>query len=180
MSFLYVKALHIIFVVTWFAGLFYIVRLFIYYAESAEKPEPERSILQNQFRIMQKRLWYGITWPSAVLTLIFGVSIWYLYGGGFPGWLVWKLAFVVALYVYHFMCQSIFKQQQSGIIKYNSTQLRIWNEVATVFLIAIVFLVVLKSTLSMVWGIVGLLLFSALLMLAIRIYKRTREANPPS
>ena len=55
MSFLYIKALHIIFVVTWFAGLFYIVRLFIYFAEAQEKPEPERSILQNQFRIMQQR-----------------------------------------------------------------------------------------------------------------------------
>ncbi|MBD1395643.1 CopD family protein [Pontibacter sp. JH31] len=176
MSFFYIKALHIIFVVTWFAGLFYIVRLFIYYAEAAEKPEPERSILQNQFRIMQKRLWYGITWPSAVLTLIFGLSMLYLYGG-IPGWLVWKLAFVVGLYIYHFLCHGIFKQQQQGIIKYNSTQLRIWNEVATVFLIAIVFLVVLKNTLSMVWGIVGLLLFSALLMLAIRIYKRLRESG---
>jgi protoporphyrinogen IX oxidase len=179
MSFLYIKALHIIFVVTWFAGLFYIVRLFIYFAEAQEKSEPERSILQNQFRIMQKRLWYGITWPSAILTLLFGTSIVVTLGlyDPFPGWLIWKLAFVVCLYVYHFLCHSIFKQQQSGIIRYTSTQLRIWNEVATVFLIAIVFLVVLKSALSMVWGIVGLLLFSAMLMLAIRIYKRSREAK---
>lgn len=179
MSFFYIKALHIIFVVTWFAGLFYIVRLFIYFAEAQEKPEPERSILQNQFRIMQKRLWYGITWPSAILTLIFGFSIVVtlrLYDP-FPSWLVWKLAFVLGLYIYHFLCHSIFKQQQQGIIRYSSTQLRIWNEVATVFLIAIVFLVVLKNALSMVWGIVGLLLFSALLMLAIRIYKRVRESG---
>ena len=182
MSFFYIKALHIIFVVTWFAGLFYIVRLFIYFAEAQEKPEPERSILQNQFRIMQKRLWYGITWPSAILTLIFGFSIVVtlrLYDP-FPDWLVWKLAFVVGLYVYHFLCHRIFKQQQQGIIRYSSTQLRIWNEVATVFLIAIVFLVVLKNALSMVWGIVGLLLFSALLMLAIRIYKRVRESGQKS
>ncbi|MHC2991126.1 protoporphyrinogen IX oxidase [Pontibacter sp. HJ8] len=179
MSFFYIKALHIIFVVTWFAGLFYIVRLFIYFAEAAEKPEPERNILLNQFKIMQKRLWYGITWPSAVLTLIFGLTMLYLYGS-IPGWLVWKLAFVVGLYVYHFLCHAIFKQQQQGIIRYTSTQLRIWNEVATLFLIAIVFLVVLKSTLSMVWGIVGLLLFSAILMLAIRIYKRVRESGQKS
>lgn len=174
MSYFYVKALHIIFVVTWFAGLFYIVRLFIYYAEAAEKPEPEKSILQKQLSIMQKRLWYGITWPSAVLTLIFGLSMLNLYGS-VPGWLVWKLSFVVGLYVYHFLCHAIFKQQQQGIIRYNSTQLRIWNEVATLFLISIVFLVVLKSSLSMLWGILGLLLFSAMLMLAIRIYKRVRE-----
>ncbi|WP_276497229.1 CopD family protein [Pontibacter litorisediminis] len=174
MSYFYVKALHIIFVVTWFAGLFYIVRLFIYYAEAAEKSEPEKSILQKQLALMQKRLWYGITWPSAILTLIFGLSMLYLYGS-VPGWLVWKLSFVGGLYVYHFLCHAIFKQQQQGRIKYNSTQLRIWNEVATLFLISIVFLVVLKSSLSMLWGIIGLILFSAMLMLAIRIYKRVRE-----
>ncbi|MBJ6119133.1 CopD family protein [Pontibacter sp. BT310] len=172
----YVKALHIIFVVTWFAGLFYIVRLFIYFAEAAEKPEPERTILQEQFKIMQKRLWYGITWPSAVLTLIFGLSMWNLYGGT-PNWLIWKICFVIGLYVYHFLCHAIFKQQQQGTLKYTSTQLRIWNEVATLFLISIVFLVVLKSSLSMLWGIIGLILFSAILMLAIRIYKRTREKS---
>lgn len=179
MSYLYVKALHIIFVVTWFAGLFYIVRLFIYYAEAAEKPEPERSILQKQFQLMQKRLWYGITWPSAILTLIFGFSTVYILGlyKSMPGWLIWKLAFVLGLYVYHFLCHSIFKQQQKGVLTYTSTQLRIWNEVATLFLISIVFLVVLKSSLSMLWGIAGLILFSAMLMLAIRIYKRIREGE---
>ncbi|GAB3203938.1 putative membrane protein [Pontibacter aydingkolensis] len=177
MSYLYLKALHIIFVVTWFAGLFYIVRLFIYYTEASEKPEPERSILQQQFSIMQKRLWYGITWPSAVLTLIFGTSIVItlrLYDP-FPGWLIWKIAFVLGLYVYHFLCHSIFKQQQQGILKYTSTQLRVWNELATLFLISVVFLVVLKSALSMVWGIIGLILFSVILMLAIRVYKKVRE-----
>ncbi|MEJ8800562.1 CopD family protein [Pontibacter sp. H249] len=177
MSYLYLKALHIIFVVTWFAGLFYIVRLFIYFAETAEKPEPERGILQKQFSLMQKRLWYGITWPSAILTLIFGTSIVVtlrLYDP-FPSWLIWKIAFVLGLYIYHFLCHKIFRQQQLGIIKYTSTQLRIWNEVATLFLISVVFLVVLKSALSMVWGIVGLILFSVVLMLAIRVYKRVRE-----
>lgn len=176
MDFFYVKALHIIFVVTWFAGLFYIVRLFIYFAEAAEKPEPEKTILQRQFMVMQKRLWYGITWPSAVLTFIFGGTMLYLYGG-VPGWLVWKLCFVAGLYVYHFLCHRIFKQQQRGQIHYSSTQLRIWNEVATVFLISIVFLVVLKSALSMLWGIIGLIIFSVLLLLAIRIYKKSRESE---
>jgi putative membrane protein len=176
MDYFYVKALHIIFVVTWFAGLFYIVRLFIYYAEAEEKPEPERSILLDQFRIMQKRLWYGITWPSAILTLIFGLTMLHLYGS-VPSWLVWKLCFVAGLYLYHFLCHRIFRQQQQGINKYSSTKLRIWNEVATLFLISIVFLVVLKSSLSMLWGILGLILFSIILMLAIRIYKRVREAG---
>lgn len=176
MTYFYVKALHIIFVVTWFAGLFYIVRLFIYFAEAEERPEAERHILQKQFKLMQKRLWYGITWPSAVLTLIFGTTMLYLYGA-LPGWLIWKIGFVAGLYIYHYLCHKIFTQQQNGITKYTSTQLRIWNEVATLFLISIVFLVVLKSSLSMLWGIIGLILFSVMLMLAIRIYKRVREAG---
>jgi len=112
-----------------------------------------------------------------VLTLIFGLSMLYLYGS-VPGWLVWKLCFVAGLYLYHFLCHAIFKQQQQDIIRYSSTQLRIWNEVATLFLISIVFLVVLKSSLSMLWGIIGLILFTAILLLAIRIYKRLRQAKP--
>ena len=72
MGFEYVKALHLIFIVTWFAGLFYIVRLFIYQTEALEKPEHERLILKPQLDLMARRLWYIITWPSAVLTLIFG------------------------------------------------------------------------------------------------------------
>ena len=128
--YLYIKALHIIFIVTWFAGLFYIVRLFIYNTEAAEKSEPEKSILQQQFGIMIKRLWLGITWPSAVLTLIFGPWMWYIYGS-LPKWLMIKLFFVVLLYAYHFSLHAIYKQQQHGVFKFSSQQLRIWNEVAT-------------------------------------------------
>lgn len=170
---LYVKALHIIFIVTWFAGMFYMPRLFVYNTEAGEKPEPARQILREQFGIMMKRLWFGITWPSAVLTLIFGSTMWYLYGFT-PSWLWVKLGFVVGLYVYHFSLHSIFKQQQKGIFKYSSQQLRIWNEVATIFLIAIVMLVVVKNNMSAVWGLVGLILFVILLMSAIRLYKTLR------
>jgi putative membrane protein len=173
MSFLYLKSLHIIFVVTWFAGLFYIVRLFIYYSESADKAEPEKNILQKQLSIMQRRLWFGITWPSAVLTLIFGLSLLHQYPT-VPVWLWVKLGFVLGLFVYHLLCHRIFKQQQRGYIRYNSMQLRVWNEVATLFLVGIVFLVVLKSTLSMLWGLVGLVAFSAMLIVGIKTYKHLR------
>jgi len=172
----YIKALHIIFIVTWFSGLFYIVRLFIYNTEAGQREEIEKSVLRKQFGIMIRRLWYGITWPSAVLTLFLGVYMFYLYGS-FPAWLQYKLSFVVLLYLYHFWCHVIFKQQQKGIIKYSSLQLRIFNEVATVFLISIVFLVVLKNTLSMLWGLLGLALFILILLLAIRIYKKLRESK---
>src|SRR6266849_2950355 len=119
----YVKALHIIFIVTWCSGLFYMVRLFVYHTEANEKPEPERTILQQQFTLMIRRLWLGITWPSAILTLIFGPWLWYLLAA-FPEWLMIKLCFVLGLYAYHFTLHYIYRQQMRGIFKYSSQQLR--------------------------------------------------------
>jgi len=170
----YIKALHIIFVVTWFSGLFYIVRLFVYTAEANMKPEPEKSILLKQYGVMQKRLWNGITWPSAVLTLIFGVWIGILYGS-LPMWLLVKLFFVAGLFVYHISLHFIFRQQQKGIFKWSSQQLRIWNEVATIFLISIVMLAVVKQLLSVAWAVGVLIVFSIILFSAINIYKRFRK-----
>ena len=176
--FLYVKALHIIFVVTWFAGLFYIVRLFVYYAETLKLPELERDILQPHLLRWQRLLWYGITFPSAIITAILGISVWYSgYNFGTPEWLLVKLAMVVGLYVYHFMCHAVFLQQQKGVVQYSGYRLRIWNEVATLFLVGIVFLAVLKSTLSMVWGLVGLVGLMVVLFGAIRVYKRIRTGK---
>ena len=173
--YLYVKALHVIFIVTWFSGLFYMVRLFIYNTEANDKPEPEKEILQKQFSVMIKRLWFGITWPSAILTLIFGAWMLYLYQS-FPTWLVVKLVFVAGLYVYHFSIHKIYRQEASGIFKYSSQHLRIWNEVATIFLVAIVMLVVVKQSLSFAWGLAGLVIFVIILMLAIKIYKLMRKS----
>lgn len=171
--YLYIKALHIIFIVTWFSGMFYIVRLFIYNTEAAEKDEPEKSILHRQFKNMIRRLWFGITWPSAVLTLILGLSTWHLLSVT-PGWLIAKLCFVAGLYLYHFSLHSIYKQQMKGVFSYTSQQLRLWNEVATIFLVAIVMLVVVKQNMSALWGLFGLVTFVIVLMSAIKIYKLVR------
>lgn len=153
--------------------MFYIVRLFIYNTEANDKQEPDRAILQNQFAIMIKRLWLGITWPSAILTLVFGIWMWSMLNA-LPPWLIIKLIFVAGLYGYHFTLHALYKQQQKGLFKYSSQKLRIWNEVATIFLIAIVMLVVVKQQLSWLWGIVGLLGLMILLMSAIKIYKTLR------
>jgi len=177
----YIKALHIIFIVTWFAGMFYIVRLFIYNTEADEKPEPEKTILQKQFSVMIKRLWFGITWPSAILTLIFGpwVMLYGPYGNllvhGDATWLLIKLCFVVALYIYFFTLHAIYKQQMRGVFKYSSQQLRVWNEVATIFLVTIVMLATVKQSLSFLWGLIGLIGFVVILMSAIKIYKAVRK-----
>ena len=176
MDFLNLKALHIIFVITWFAGLFYIVRLFIYHSEAEEKPEPDKSILQKQYKLMTKRLWFIITWPSAILASIF--AFWMLYQNptylDMP-WMHVKLGFVGLLYFYHLLCHKIYKQFQKDIVKYSSNKLRIWNEIATIILFSIVFLVTLKNALNWIYGVVGLISFSILLMLGIKLYKRIRE-----
>ena len=171
----YILAIHIIFIVCWFAGLFYIVRLFIYHTEAQEKPEPDRAILSKQFEIMEHRLWYVITVPSMFLVVAAGLTMLYL----MPVWLQqsWmhlKLTFVLGLIVYHFICQKKIKQMKKGVFKWTSTQLRIWNEVSTIFLFAIVFLAVLKNSLSWIFGIVGLLAFTMIIMSAVKVYKYYR------
>jgi protoporphyrinogen IX oxidase len=177
----YLKALHIIFIVTWFAGMFYIVRLFIYNAEANDKAEPEKGILQKQFGIMIRRLWLGITWPSAILTLILGPWVmlqgnWHKQLDDASGkWLLVKLCFVVLLYVYHFSLHALYKQQAEGIFIYSSQKLRIWNEVATIFLIPIVMLATVKQSISWVWGLAGLFSLIIILMSAIKIYKAMRS-----
>ncbi|HQS55760.1 MAG TPA: CopD family protein [Sediminibacterium sp.] len=177
----YIKALHIIFVVTWFAGMFYMPRLFIYNTEANEKKMEIKNALQTQYKIMMKRLWYGITWPSAILTMFLGVTVlvkgnWYkliLYPSG--KWLFIKLILVILLYLYHFSLHKIFKLQLNNCFKYSTQQLRIWNEVATIYLIAIVMLATVKDGFSFIWGIIGLLLLISVLMLAIRVYKSIRQ-----
>jgi putative membrane protein len=176
MTFLYLKAIHIIFIVTWFAGLFYMPRLFIYMTEAHEKAEPEKSILLKQFKIMSSRLWFGITWPSAVVTFILGTSLIV----NQPQWLQQgfmhvKLTLVFFLYVYHFSLHYIFKLLKSDIVRYTSQQLRLWNEVATLFLISIVFIIVLKNALSMVWGLAGLLGIMILIFAGMKIYRKYRK-----
>lgn len=176
MTFLYLKAIHIIFIVTWFAGLFYMPRLFVYLAESRLKPEPERTILQKQLNMMASRLWYGITWPSAIITLGIGTALivhqpeWLAHG-----YMHLKLTLVFFLYGYHFSLQYLFNQFRRGSTRYGSSQMRAWNEVATLFLISIVFIIVLKDALSMLWGVAGLLVVTLLIIGGMAIYKRYRN-----
>ena len=178
MTSLYLKAIHIIFVVTWFAGLFYMPRLLVHMIEAHEKSEPEKSILLKQLTKMASGLWYGITWPSAIVTLIMGASllidqpVWLQYG-----FMHIKLTLVFFLYVFHFSLHYFFGQLKRGVLKFSSTQMRLWNEVSTLFLISIVFLIVLKNALSIVWGIAGLLVVAFLIMMGVRIYKKFRNGK---
>jgi putative membrane protein len=174
----YIKSLHLIFVITWFAGLFYIVRLFVYQIEANAKPSPEKEILQKQYKIMTYRLWYIITWPSAILATLFALWLLYL----MPAWLrmPWmqiKLLFVVLLVAYHLKCHQIYRQLQNDKVNYSSNFMRLWNEGATIILFAVVFLVILKNAFNWVYGVLGIVLFSVLIMLGFKFYKRIREKN---
>jgi putative membrane protein len=172
----YVLAVHIIFVVSWMAGLFYSVRLFIYHTEANDRPEMERVILQREFEKIERRLWNIITTPAMVLTVLAGITMIILQPGLLHApWLHVKLAFVVALIVYHFICQRIMNQLSKGVFKFNSFKLRLWNEVATILLVAIVFTVILKSAVDWIYGLVGLIIFSAVIMTAVKLYKRYRQ-----
>jgi putative membrane protein len=175
MEYLYIKSLHLIFVITWFAGLFYMPRLFIYHIEAAQRPPNEAQLLTDQFKLMCRRLWNIITWPSAILATLFAVWLLVLQ----PGWLQspWmhiKLGFVVLLFMYHIKTHLIFKQFQKDIIKWTSNQMRLWNEGATLILFAVVFLVITKTTTHWLFGLGGLIGLALLLMLGIKLYKNYR------
>lgn len=162
--------------VSWFAGLFYIVRLFIYHTEAQNKTELERTILSTQFIEMEKKLWWIITTPAMVLTLVFG--IWMLFANNallkLP-WMHLKLSFVALLLVYHFVCQKILFDMKKGIFNWKSNGLRIWNEVATLALVAIVFLVEMQGSFNWIKGTIGFFAVAIALMVAIKIYKRIRK-----
>ncbi|NOQ75915.1 MAG: protoporphyrinogen IX oxidase [Crocinitomix sp.] len=171
-----ILSLHIIFMVTWFAGLFYIVRLFVYQREAALKTEEEQKILIPQYQLMSKRLWYGITWPSFILTAILGPSLLYLRPGLLElSYMHIKLSFVLGLFIYHFICHSFFIKLQRGEATKSGNFFRIWNELATLFLVAIVFLVVMKSQVNWIYGTLGFVAFGIILMIAIKIYKSMRS-----
>jgi len=177
----YLKSLHLIFVITWFSGLFYIVRLFVYQIEANDKPSPEKEILQKQYKLMTYRLWYIITWPSAVLASIF--AFWMLFftpmGNAWlqMPWMHVKLGFVFVLYLYHLKCQQIFSQLQRNEVKYTTNFMRLWNEIATIILFAVVFLVILKNAVNWIYGVIGIFVFSITIMLGFKFYKKIREKN---
>ena len=177
----YLKSLHIIFVLTWFVGLFNIVRLFVYQIEANDKPTPEKEILQAQFKIMSYRLWYIITWPSAILASFFAFWMLFFTDLGHAWlqmpWMHVKLGFVFLLYLYHAKCHQIYLQLQRDEIKQTSNFMRLWNEGATLILFSVVFLVILKNAVNWIYGVVGIVLFSLLLMFGFRFYKKIRERN---
>ena len=172
----YIKSLHLIFVITYFAGLFYIPRLMVYQVEAANRPKQEADILVPQLQLMMRRLWVIITVPSGILATLFAVWLLVL----MPVWLaqpwMWvKLIFVGLLLLYHVKTHRFYNEFQRGKHRRSATFFRFWNEGATLILFAVVFLVILKNSVHWIFGLIGLVGLALLLMFGIRLYKKYRS-----
>jgi putative membrane protein len=176
MTYLHFKALHIIFVVSWFAGLFYLPRLFVYHTEANDQSSPKKEILIAQFTKMEKLLWNAIMTPACWLALLCGTAMLYLNPAWLDqDWMRLKLLFVLGLVGYHSFMRKILLELRAEKFRYTSFQLRLLNEVATIFLFSIVFLVVLKNTVDWIWGVLGLIAFAIVMMGAVRVAKSLRD-----
>ncbi len=176
MSYLFFKALHIIGFVSWFAGIFYIVRLFVYHREAWEKGGEASQILRQQYEIMESRLYHIIQTPAMILTLIGGVGM--LISN--PSWLQmpWmhvKLTLVTGLIIYHFACGQKMKKLRIAATRWDSFRYRLFNELPTLILIAIVMLAVWKNLQGLWLGLALLLGMGVLFFIAARLYKRKRD-----
>ena len=178
MAYSWFKAFHIIGVVVWFAGLFYLVRLFIYHVEAEAEPEPAASILKKQYTLMEKRLYRIITTPGMIVTVAMAIGLLGLAPDWLhQGWMHAKLGFVALLMAYHHYCGRLMKQLWRGECKWSSQQLRALNEAPTLLLVVIVMLVIFKNTLptdATTWLIVGLVIFMAA---TIQLYARKRRLD---
>jgi putative membrane protein len=178
MPYLWFKAFHIIGVVVWFAGLFYLVRLFVYHAEANEQPEPARTILQEQYQIMEKRLYNLITMPGMILTVVMAIALLIIAPDMLKQvWLHVKLTLVLLTLVYHFYCGHLMKQMAKGEFRWTGQQFRALNEVPTVLLVVIVMLVVFKN--SFPTGATSWLIFGMIVAMAatIQLYARKRRLD---
>lgn len=184
---LFFKALHVVGFVSWFAGLFYLVRMFVYHVEAASKEEPERSIMTRHFNLMEWRVYKIICNPAMMITWTAGLGMLVLdlfqvvpmgyFVGGTTGWMTVKLVLLVLLLVYHLYCKKLIQRLEAGELPMTSFQFRLFNEFPTLFLVAISFIAVYGKAgrlnyLYLVLGIVG---FVGLLTLGARAYKKARE-----
>lgn len=178
MAYSWFKAFHIIGVVVWFAGLFYLVRLFIYHVEAEAEPEPAATILKNQYTLMEKRLYRIITTPGMAVTVVMAIGLLALSPEWLhQGWMHAKLGFVAVLLAYHHYCGRLMKQLWRGECKWNSKQLRALNEAPTLLLVVIVMLVIFKNNLptdATTWLVAGLVLVMAA---TIQLYARKRRLD---
>jgi putative membrane protein len=171
-AYLWAKSLHLVAAISWFAGLFYLVRLFVYHVEALEKPEAEQRVLLPQYVLMEKRLWRAITTPAMLATVVFGVWLMGLAKAWTQPWFHVKLLFLILLFGYHGVCGRVRRQLAEGKCRWSGRGLRAWNEAATVLLFAIVFAAVFKRPLGAGYGLAAVLL---LLAVGMALFKAARR-----
>lgn len=175
-AYLWFKTLHIVGVVVWFAGLFYLVRLFIYHVEAEELAPELRTPFQTQYALMERRLANIITTPGMVVAVSMAVGLLVVQPSWLhQGWMHAKLAFVAALLIYHAFCYRLMGQLQRGDCRWTGRQLRALNELPTLLLVIVVMLVVFKTqfpTGAATWFVVALVVFMAA---SIQFYARWRR-----
>jgi protoporphyrinogen IX oxidase len=172
----YFKAFHIIGAVAWFAGLFYLVRMFVYHVEADQKPEPLREPFKNQFNLMEWRVYKIICNPAMMITWACGLTMTYLNPDYWlMGWFHVKFALIVLLTVYHLWCKRLILRLERGERPYSSFQFRLLNEAPTLFLVSIVLLGVLKDILNFAYAFSGLIAFGFMLYLGAKFYRMNRE-----
>ena len=175
---LYFKALHIFGFVAWFAGLFYLVRMFVYHVEAGQKTEPDKSILQAQFTLMQHRVYKIICNTAAILTWTCGIAMIYLYGYDWfvqNTWLHIKLVLLVVLTVYHLYCKSIIVKLEQGNFVMSAFNFRLFNELPSVLLLTIVLLASLRSMSEFIGTIPYIIVFMVSVFAIAKFYKYLRE-----
>ena len=175
-AYLWFKTLHIVGVVVWFAGLFYLVRLFIYHREAAELEAPLRQAFEDQYALMERRLANIITTPGMVVAVVCAAGLLSVNPSWLrQGWMHAKLAFVIALLAYHAFCYRLMDRLRQGVCGWSGRQLRALNELPTLMLVIVVMLVVFKNqfpTGTATWLIVALVVFMAA---SIQFYARWRR-----
>ena len=178
MAYYWFKAFHLIGIVVWFAGLFYLVRLFVYHAEAEQEPEPARSILKKQYEIMEKRLYGIITTPGMIVTVAMAIGLISTEPEILKStWLHIKLAFVLLLIGYHHFCKRVMKKLAAGECQWTGQQFRALNEAPTILLVLIVLLAVFKNNLPLdltSWLIVGLVIA---MVASIQLYAKKRRKD---
>lgn len=178
MAYYWFKAFHLIGIVVWFAGLFYLVRLFVYHAEASLEPEPAQTILKNQYAIMEKRLYSIITTPGMIVTVVCAVGLVSTEPEVLKQpWLHLKLAIVLLLIGYHHYCKRIMKQLAQDECQWTGQQFRALNEAPTIMLVLIVLLAVFKNNLPLditTWVVAGLVVA---MVASIQLYAKKRRLD---
>lgn len=181
MAYFWLKTFHIVGVVAWMAGLFYLPRLFVYHAEALAKPEPERSALAAQFTIMERRLYRGITTPAMVFSVAMGAAlVWTEPGVLRMPWMQGKIGLVLLLIVFHLFCGEVASQFAAGETPFGARIFRVINEVPTLLLVGIVGLVVFKDLMPGGAFAAVMATLALLLGLGMLLYARVRDAKKPS